>query len=217
MRPLHEELADELLSLYKFMVALQIPEEALKTPPPDGWPDETIRAHFEPGEKDEAVIKLLRHIPYIASDIEGYQIWEGCECNDFTETSTDCYDPLEETMDSCDWEPLKVERGKYLATLGKSAGRNGWYIFCDVRTSEVIHVDFQEGIVSVKESPRVFAEKTKKSFRKLDAYPIRPTKVCLAAMTEKDETSQIRKVFDKHGWPGESFQKSECLEDLAEF
>ncbi|PIA91579.1 hypothetical protein CB0940_09238 [Cercospora beticola] len=217
MRPLHEELADELLSLYRFMVTLHIPEEALKIPPPGGWRDDTIRARFEPGEKDEAVIKLLRHIPYIASKIEGYQIWEGCECNNFTETSKDFFDPLEEIMDTCNWEPLKVERGKYLATLGKSAGRNGWYIFCDVRTREVIHVDFQEGAIAPEASPRIFAETTKESFRKLDAYPIRPNKVCLAAMTGKDEMSEIRKVFDKHGWPGEAFRKSECLEDLANF
>lgn len=78
-------------------------------------------------------------------------------------------------------------------------------------------MDFQVGVIAPEASPRIFAETTKESFRKLDAYPIRPHKVCLAAMTEKDEMSQIRKVFDKHGWPGEGFRKSECLEDLADF
>lgn len=218
MRPLHEELADELLSFYRLLIRLSIPQHALKVPPAEGWPESTIRAHFKPGEKEEAVIKLLKHIPYL-QDLggEGFQIWENCVCNDFSGRVTGWTEPLaEEEMDGCGWPPLETDRGRYLATLGMCRGRNGLWMFCDVRNREMIVMDFQVGWTHIDDRPSHFFAGVKDDFRKLEAFPDKFNEVKFAHRKEEVYIKRVREVFNKHGWPTESYNKEQCLAELAE-
>ncbi|KAM3417189.1 hypothetical protein BST61_g5449 [Cercospora zeina] len=216
MRPLHEERADELLSLYKFLITLYIPEEALKIPPAEGWPEETIRAHFNPDEKDEAVIKVLKHIPFLQGlDRDIFQFWENCVCNDFSGPRTGWTEPLEKMMDGCGWPILETGRGRYLATIGMSSGRNGFWVFCDVRSREMIVVDFQVGWTAVDDSPSEFISGVKEDFRRLDVFPDSHMDVRFLHKYDAAEMERVRKLFGKHGWPTENYRKEECLAELA--
>jgi hypothetical protein len=216
MRPLHEELADELLSFYRLLIHLYIPEHALKVPPAQGWPESTIRAHFKPGEKDEAVIKLLNHIPYL-QDLggEGFQIWENCVCNDFSGRVTGWTEPLEEQKDDCEWPALETERGKHLATLGICHGRDGLWIFCDVRTREMIIIDFQMGWTHKEDRPSDFFNGFKEDFRNFDAFLTRHKEVRFSHKYDEAQFKRVREIFVRHGWPTEDYRKDECLAELA--
>lgn len=219
MRPLHEELADELHSLYKFLITLYIPQEALKVPPREGWPDETIRAHFEPGAKDEAVIKVMKHIPYIQRlDSREFQIWDGCTCNDFSGSANGSTEPMDEEMDDCGWPALEMERGKHVVTLGPCNGRNGIWIFCDVRTREIIFMDFQVhfGTLAVEDSPSKYVEMMKEEFRNLKAFPDKFNEIKFEHRKEDAYMRRVRGLFEKHGWPTKSYNKEQCLAELAE-
>lgn len=215
MQPLRIQLAEELLSFYKFLTTLHIPAEALKVPPAEGWPVENIRKHFKPDEKDETVIELLKILPYIkCNQPDSYEIWEHCVCNDFSGSHSDTDEPLEEQMNGCGWEPLEVERGRYLATIGMCPGRNGMWIFCDVRSGEIITVDFQEGIFAKDENPSKWAQGVKEAFRELEAYPKNPRTVRFAHRTDDERMKMYRDVFAKYGWPSGNYQKEECLAAL---
>lgn len=78
-----EELVSELTSFYEFLVGLHIPEDRLKRAPPGGWPsiNQQKLAYLN---KDDDVIDVLKHIPYIDQEDrdEGYQIYRLTICNE---------------------------------------------------------------------------------------------------------------------------------------
>lgn len=84
-----DELVSELTSIYEFLIGLDLPADALKRPPPGGWPgiNQEKLAFLN---KDDNVIDILKHIPYIRQDddLNPYQI---CMYNhgraDYTEAS----------------------------------------------------------------------------------------------------------------------------------
>lgn len=58
------DLVGEVTAFYEFLTTMYIPPEALRRPPPDGWPNinaETYRSL----NKTDRVIDLIRHLPYI--------------------------------------------------------------------------------------------------------------------------------------------------------
>lgn len=74
------ELAAELLSFYEFLTKLYLPTTCIKRPPKGGWPSITAERLAFLGKID-AVIDVLKHIPYISQDLAGknddrYQIFE---------------------------------------------------------------------------------------------------------------------------------------------
>ena len=66
----------EVTSFYEFCVGLYIPESALKRPPPGGWPD-IDNERYAWLEKDDTVIDLMRHLPFIYKEDQsiGHEIY----------------------------------------------------------------------------------------------------------------------------------------------
>lgn len=54
-------------SYYEFLTKLYLPAAAIKEPPPTGWPETTPEA-FAPLNKNETVVSLLAHLPYLSKD-----------------------------------------------------------------------------------------------------------------------------------------------------
>ena len=79
-----DEVVSELTSFYEFLVSMYLSPDALRRPPPGGWPDITVERLAFLG-KNESVINLLKHIPYIRqSEVNTpFHIYEGCACNDY--------------------------------------------------------------------------------------------------------------------------------------
>ena len=58
-------------SFYRFLNTLPaLAPSAVKEPPPSGWPDIDASSHAQP-DKNEDVIDLLRHLPYIDETASG--------------------------------------------------------------------------------------------------------------------------------------------------
>lgn len=58
-------------SFYEFLTTLpKLSPSAIKEPPPSGWPNIDANS-LAPLQKDNNVIDLLRHLPYITADDEG--------------------------------------------------------------------------------------------------------------------------------------------------
>ncbi|KAL1648705.1 hypothetical protein SLS58_001879 [Diplodia intermedia] len=84
---IRDEVVAELTSYYGFLAGLHIPESAILYPPPGGWPTITKESFASCG-KTNAVIDLLRHIPYIEEQPldnynQRYAIYEGCCAVDY--------------------------------------------------------------------------------------------------------------------------------------
>ena len=71
-----DEVVQAVTSFYEFIVGLHVPESALKRPPPGGWPD-IDDEDYEWLGKDDTVIDLMRHLPYIYKEdhFQGHQIY----------------------------------------------------------------------------------------------------------------------------------------------
>lgn len=54
-------------SYFQFLTKLYLPVAAIKQPPPTGWPEITSEA-FIPLNKNETVVSLLAHLPYLSKD-----------------------------------------------------------------------------------------------------------------------------------------------------
>lgn len=69
---------------YESLVEMYLPEELLLYPPDGGWPEIT-KERFACLKKTDAVIDLLRHLPYIRRDEEGelHEIYEQMTCVDY--------------------------------------------------------------------------------------------------------------------------------------
>lgn len=61
------QIAGDLLSFYEFLVAMYLPEDALKRPPEGGW-DFVNAERFGFLNKTDVVIDLYKHLPYISRD-----------------------------------------------------------------------------------------------------------------------------------------------------
>lgn len=76
-----DQIAAQLLSYYEFLVTMYLPEDCLKRPPDGGWPQITAE-RLEWLGKTDAVVDLLKHIPYISQEGPEYSIFREANCND---------------------------------------------------------------------------------------------------------------------------------------
>jgi hypothetical protein len=143
---------------YAFLVALYLPESAIKEPPPEGWPSITADRMRVAGKTDE-VVALLRHVPYISepesdsdSDRGKFQGAPGCSFADYESLvrigpGADAIKLVTEGRDPCDDMPAHVVG---LTTGGLTRGHQpeSWR-----RDGSVFLLDTRLGIVYWVECP----------------------------------------------------------------
>ncbi len=62
-----DDVVSVLTSFYEFLVGLHLPASAIKCPPAGGWPDITPE-YLAFLKKNDTVVDLIRHIPFIQRD-----------------------------------------------------------------------------------------------------------------------------------------------------
>lgn len=208
-----EELVSELTSFHEFLVGLHLPPDALKRPPPGGWPS-INQQQLRYLNKDDDVIDVLKHIPYIRQDedLEPYQIYEHCVCNDLTGVFFEQYS--KEDRDAHITEPIGEEIDSSIVTLARADSRDGWFIFYHTAQHTIEMVDYQVGKRTRDYSVKDFFEMLRDEFRKLKIISVRPSDVQIGS--DDDESAQLRDVFWRHGRPSERFQKEKCLTEAKE-
>lgn len=204
-----EELVSELTSFYEFLVGLHLPADALKRPPPGGWPDINQK---ELGylNKDDDVIDILKHIPYIRRDgpLNPFQIYEKTVCNDFTGTYFARFGKEYQTIEAT--EPFEEEVDSSVATLAKPESRDGYYIFYHTAEHTMRIVDYQ--VDEIREAGVAeFFQTLKNEYRELLVFPVEPESVIMTRRSYAD-TDQLHDLFRQHGWPTADFRKDQCLD-----
>lgn len=220
-----EELAAELLSYYEFLTTLYLPKDCIKRPPKEGWPSITAE-HLAFLGKTDTVIDLLKHIPYISQDIEeGYQLYEKCICIDYTGTpferqavkhhSKSAVDPMPEFLDSFIWDRLNAMQ--HIATIARSASRDGHYIMIDTRDGQLATIEFMDGRSSIDGNSKNLCDSLKECFRSLAIFPTRSTDVQMADNQPYTgaQIDNVKKIFRKHGWPNTGFRKDMCMAEVS--
>lgn len=220
-------LAAELLSLYEFLTTLYLPDDCIKRPPKGGWPSITAE-RLEFLGKTDAVIDLLKHIPYISQDVEEeYQIQEKCICNDYTGKlferraikyqARDAMEPLPGFMEEKIWD--KFKEPQHVATLAQSASADaGYHIFFDTRDGQLAEIEFVDGNCVTYDSAKESFDSTKDSFRGLDMLPTEPTEVIMSSggPFSEEQIGAIKDIFKKHGWPTNEYHKEPCMAEVQE-
>ncbi|KAF2185772.1 hypothetical protein K469DRAFT_504965, partial [Zopfia rhizophila CBS 207.26] len=212
-----------LSSFYQFLTNMYLPSDAIAYPPEGGWGD--ISPDSFSAQKTDAVLNLLRHIPYIQG-----QIFEGTTATCFRGTG-----------------PHDVDPNKYITLipphvimLAQPQERNGYYIFFDTERGMFTLCDFQDGPEPTKFSQDLdemeglmtheddedlkewwrefetytiedFFEEMKSRFRNLDLIPIEEGRVLMA---KRGPFDGLKDVYREHGWPLENFKKEECLKEV---
>lgn len=155
-----DEIVSELTSFYEFLVSLHLPPSALKIPPPGGWPRITP-AYLSFLNKNDTVVDLIRHIPFIRQDWDErdvpFQIYEKTAAVDYDgeafrgglrykHPSPDIAGPMEE----------ETTLPAHVMTLAQTrGGRDGYYFFLDTERGTVTMCDFQVGRPSATELSQV--------------------------------------------------------------
>nr|POE65289.1 hypothetical protein CFP56_34956 [Quercus suber] len=217
-----DEIAAEIKSFYEFLVSNHLPSEALKLPPPEGWPGITAeRLGFL--EKSDTVIDLLKHIPYIRQDEHGtqYQIFESTACNDFSgtwfeKTGIDFHDEnATEPMLECKDEDTEEMFEPYMATLARAAqGDNGWHLFCDTRDGSLELADITVGTKRWFNNARDCFEFLKREYYEFNVYACGSDDVTMASGQGGD--TKYKEIYNKYGWLTPHYNKSQCLAELEQ-
>ncbi|KAL9113308.1 MAG: hypothetical protein Q9227_002643 [Pyrenula ochraceoflavens] len=143
-----DETVAAVTDFYEFLTRIHIPPTAIKYPPPGGWPELT-REDLTFLNKNDDVIDLIRHLPFIKRDdyYDPYEIYEQTTVVDFTGKllrkeaaskphNSDLFEPLEEisTVPS------------HVLTLATTSGtRDGHFVFIDTSRGTGTICDFQDG------------------------------------------------------------------------
>ena len=218
-----DELVSELTSFYEFLVGLHLPADVLKRPPPGGWPGITQeRLGFL--NKDDDVIDVLRHIPYITRDdhLERIEIHRELVCNDYTgayfETSGIKY------RNATISEPLSDDSvDSSIATLARPPESDGYFLTYNTAEHTVDMFDEVVGKSEYFGGVKEFFEMLKNEYRELSAVPVKLDRVILASDNKHRDFAQLQALYRRYGWPMEPLReesaKKDCLreaDDLAE-
>lgn len=222
------DLARELLSYYEYLTTLHLAVDCIKRPPKGGWPSITAERLAFLGKTD-AVIDLLKHIPYISQDVEnGLQIYEKCVCTDYTGTGFEGQaikhqsklgvDPLPEMLEDSDFIWDRLNAMEHIATLAHSASRDGHHIMVDTRDGQLALIEFMDGRSSVDDTPKRLYDGLKECFRTLAIFPTQPSDVQMADNQPytKAQIEDVKDVFKRHGWPTANFQKETCMAEVLQ-
>jgi hypothetical protein len=144
-----DDTVREIASYYDFLSTIYLPPAVIKRPPPGGWPEITS-AYLGCLHKNEEVINLIRHLPFVQRDEydDLYNIFSSTAAVDFT-------GELVRKKFASD-SPLKaelVEPGKsygdipaHVLTLATPAeGRIGYYFLIDTERGTAVMCDLQVG------------------------------------------------------------------------
>lgn len=232
--PRRKELVTQLSLYYEFLKTLYLPDNCAKYPPKggDGWSFITAERLAFMGKTD-AVIDVLKHIPYITQDLaalnsERFQIFEKTVCNDYTGASfengikhqnKDEVDPFPEMLEG-DFVTKHLWDGRlkdmqHIVTLARSKSRNGHWLMYDTRDGQLACIDFQDGNDG-SDTPKVLLEQLKECFRSLDVFPTEPTNVRIVDMQPYSaaQIDEVKAVFKKYGWGTASFEKDRCMAEV---
>lgn len=134
-----EEVVATLTDYYTFLCHLNLPAEALKHPPPDGWtsiPAEPLLAHG----RSDAVIALLRHLPYLSHPDFEPQVLPETTCVDYSALAPESLDALRRgRFDSIVDPPLDDDEALDPDCLCIALGRrHAWSLILDLANGTVI-------------------------------------------------------------------------------
>lgn len=132
-------------SFYKFLTTLPgLLPSAIKEPPPSGWPDVDTNT-LAPLKKNNAVIDLLRHIPYIDNSIDGGTV----EIAYKTLALQYNWPANRRTIEFSDLEgcyiPISYELPDYVVALTK-VGEFGSWLLLDTQEGKLLQRTFSQYI-----------------------------------------------------------------------
>ncbi|KAF2172135.1 hypothetical protein M409DRAFT_49877 [Zasmidium cellare ATCC 36951] len=222
------KIAAQLLAYYEDLVALYLPEEALKRPPEEGWPYVNAE-RFAFLDKTDTVIDLYRHLPYISQDDEAeYKMFERAIAVDYTGkhfkrkhvwTQDGEMEPPQyyEQMDGEPTWPKRLDDPRHIAVLAQTFKSTDQYILLDTRDGKVAQVfpRDEEDSVSTDECETIqeLIDSMKEGFRKLWILPVTPTDLLVARSTylPDADVAQIKELFRKYGWFTAKYNKEACM------
>lgn len=213
-----DEVVAELLSFYEFLLGIHLSDNALMRPPPGGWPN-ISQEDLDFLEKDDVVISLLRHIPYIRQDTEndGPQVYEDTMCNDFRgkyfEYAAIRFQDREfsELMDVFEDEGNEDLFAPYTATLFRQeSGQHGWYLFLNTQDGTVTMWGLGADTRFYHTLKECF-EDLKDQFRNFEVYADGSETVRNGKSRWNPLDSGIREIYRTHGLFTPNYQKEQCL------
>ncbi|CAK4033425.1 uncharacterized protein RCC_04111 [Lecanosticta acicola] len=228
------EIAAALLSYYKFLTGLYIPEEALRRPPKgdQGW-DYINAERFAFLGKTDAVIDLYKHIPYIAQDRAiGYQIDVETICIDYTgkdfqrdavqKQEADSVTPGQfDGQDAPIWNRLKEPQ--HVALLAKPLETHrGLWIAIDIRDGKAAQLmplnEVNEQTSWEFSNIQDLLRHLREEFMKLASLPLAPNNVVSAEVNgELDpQRARVQEVYRDYGWPSADFDKEACMKKVEQ-
>ncbi|KAL0929355.1 uncharacterized protein CTRU02_215711 [Colletotrichum truncatum] len=225
-----DEFVAALTSYYEFLTEIFLPMSVLQHPPPSGWD------HIASDYKDEAVVDLMRHIPYIRYDYvdkgKPYMIYERCMAADYAgeigRMESTRYDKRALFEPGPEIEQLS-DIPSYVYCLGTIAGGSwyGNYIFVDTRRGTVTVCDLNNGAkpTELSEEPEnegdcwrehetypavKFFEKLKEEWRQFKLIACsRKTVVKWGNGDEKLEL--IKKIYEEEGLFTSAYDLERCM------
>ncbi|CAK4033422.1 Hypothetical predicted protein [Lecanosticta acicola] len=214
-----DQVVRELTSLYELLVRMYLPDDAIRYPPPGGWPHIDGK-RFAFMEKAETVIDLMRHIPYIRQErhLDAFLVYPGVICNDysgnhFEQSATKHKDPgLFEPMEDHKLSPSHIAIGR------PSVSDDGYFIFINTKDGSVRRDDFVVGIHETFADVTELCKSMKEEFLALRCIPMDTETIDgdSGRFPLHESTAEVKDAYQRHGWPSATFQKAQCAVEVAE-
>lgn len=225
-------IAAELLSYYEFLTSMYLPDDALKTPPAEGW-DIVNAERFAFLGKTDIVLDLYKHIPYIERDVEiDYFIARATSCMDYTgkyfadtglrsrsASSVEPYEP--DWHDGPAWDRLR--QPEHIAVLADCVqSRNGFYIAVDMRDGAAARLRPLNGedspAATYYNSLHELLNELRQNLINLELIPIDPHDIISYTedgCPDSHYAADMQELYRRHGWPG-NFKKYACLRQVQQ-
>ncbi|KAH6653223.1 hypothetical protein BKA67DRAFT_659857 [Truncatella angustata] len=238
-----DELAVFVSDFYIFLSRLCLPADALKLPPPGGWPNITPEA-TSCLEKTPFVVDLLKHLPYITDDGRSHynRIHYKCYVVDYSVCSASDF---AEHASNFEWQeemfglaPEAVEHSILLADGYESGGR---MMLLNTKTGE-LHVEMIRYDTDAVEDVGSYLGALKRRYETLDMVPIPGEEHFDENVEEEEEGYEtiledqvmaqekeeyftpskldqrwVRHLYRSFGWPQAAYRKDEALAAVEAF
>lgn len=151
--------------------------------------------------RNETVIDLLRHLPYLRahSHKDPILIYNGCACIDYSNESfvqemSFFIDPPNDSPH----ERVTACIEPHMVTLARAHPPTaGFYIFCNTEDGRLELADMTDGS-SRKRNAKEFFIMLKAEYRTLDVVPIDPFEIRSADGGMSDRVAEVKEVYAKH-------------------
>ncbi|KAH7042651.1 hypothetical protein B0J12DRAFT_204265 [Macrophomina phaseolina] len=145
-----DDVVAGLTSFYKFLAGLHIPESLIVYPPPGGWPM-ISKDGFPKCSKNDTVLDLVRHIPYIRYPYgSSCEIYEGCSAVDYRAHFKDdyrAYDPFGDAEHELNRKGWTSECNRappaHVVVLGSVSDGHGHFLMVDTKEGKAAMNDRQ--------------------------------------------------------------------------